>query len=98
MARLCAAAGTDDQNPARFAPYCWAWPGGMIPIMRTLAFVFLCTFGALAQQSTPSYDSRIGVNALVREDLFAGFLSDDMAAFERGEKTIAQLLDQRPES
>ena len=54
---------------------------------------------AAAQSPSPQAllsDSRISVNTLVREDIFAGFLADDMDRFSRGEKNIDLLLDQRP--
>ena len=42
-------------------------------------------------------DSRLTVHTLLREDIFAGFLSDDMKRFEQGEKNIELLLTQRPD-
>ncbi|HEU4386986.1 MAG TPA: hypothetical protein VFV34_04250, partial [Blastocatellia bacterium] len=45
----------------------------------------------------PISDKRLPVNTLVREDIFAGFLADDMKQFARGEKNIDILLEQRPE-
>ena len=45
----------------------------------------------------PISDMRVPVHALVREDVFSGFLQSDMNRFERGEKNIELLLAQRPE-
>ena len=42
-------------------------------------------------------DRRLSVHTLVREDIFAGFRSDNMARLERGERHIELLLAQRPE-
>ena len=53
---------------------------------------------AAAQSSAPPLnDSRLTVHTLVREDMFAGFLSDNMERFSRGEKNIDLLLEKRPE-
>src|SRR5205085_1432218 len=45
---------------------------------------------------SPMADARLYVNTLLREDIFAGFLSDDMERFARGEKNLEMLLEQRP--
>src|SRR5215208_1223910 len=64
--------------------------------------IFLLVLGALvtgvAAQSTetPLSDARLSVHTLVREDVFAGFLSDDMERFNRGEKNVDLLLEKRP--
>ena len=42
-------------------------------------------------------DSRLTVHTLLREDIFAGFIGDDMKRFEQGEKNIELLLTQRPD-
>jgi tetratricopeptide (TPR) repeat protein len=47
-------------------------------------------------QEPPLSDPRLSVSTLVREDIFAGFLEDDMERFSRGERTIRLLLEQRP--
>lgn len=62
------------------------------------SFLLLALVTAVAAQSpqSPLADSRISVNTLLREDLFAGFLADDMERFSRGEKNIQLLLEQRP--
>ena len=44
----------------------------------------------------PLADTRLTVNTLLREDIFAGFLSGDMVRFSRGEKDIDLLLEKRP--
>lgn len=45
----------------------------------------------------PLSDTRLAVHTLVREDLFAGFLANDMVRFARGEKNVEQLLKDRPD-
>jgi hypothetical protein len=55
--------------------------------------------GAGAEESRrPEFDPRLNVHTLVREDIFAGFLADDMESFSRGEKTLERLLVERPEA
>lgn len=64
--------------------------------------IFLLVLGALvtavAAQSpeSPLSDTRLTIHTLVREDIFAGFLGDDMEQFARGEKNIDILLEKRP--
>lgn len=41
------------------------------------------------------FDSRLSVHTLVREDIFAGFLANDMERFTQGEKNIERLLAER---
>lgn len=67
-------------------------------IKKILLVVALVTIAAAQPpQSPPLSDSRLTVHTLVREDIFAGFLSDDMDRFARGEKNIDLLLVQRPD-
>ena len=70
----------------------------MYNIKRTiLAVVFVSVVVAAAQSPEPPLsDSRLSVHTLVREDIFAGFLADDLDRFSRGEKNIQLLLEQRP--
>ena len=67
-------------------------------IKKVLLVVALVTVAAAAAQSPDSSlsDARLTVHTLVREDIFAGWMSDDMRRFERGEKNIELLLVQRP--
>jgi hypothetical protein len=50
---------------------------------------------AAQSHQIPLSDSRLTVHTLLREDIFAGFMADDMKRFERGEKNIQLLMDQR---
>ena len=52
---------------------------------------------AARSQGPPLSDRGLSVNTLVREDIFAGFMDDDMDRFSRGEKSIRLLLEQRPD-
>jgi hypothetical protein len=54
--------------------------------------------GATAAQSPdpPLSDSRLTVHTLLREDIFAGFLENDMTRFSRAERNIELLLSERP--
>lgn len=65
-------------------------------IKKALLVVALVTVAAAQSPQSPLADSRITIHTLVREDIFAGFMADDMARFERGEKNIQLLLEQRP--
>ncbi len=46
----------------------------------------------------PLSDKRLTVSSLVREDVFAGWRSNNMERFARGERNLDLLLEQRPES
>jgi len=66
--------------------------------MKTLALVFGLVVVAAAQSPEPPLsESRLTVHTLLREDIFAGFLANDMTRFERGERNIQQLLRDRPD-
>lgn len=65
-------------------------------ISRSLLILVFVT-AALAQTPEPPLsDSRLSVHTLVREDIFAGFLANDMERFARGEKNIQSLIESRP--
>ena len=71
-----------------------------MPLKRILKVIILVAFvtGALAQSPEPPLkDSRISIHTLLREDIFAGFLADDMDRFSRGEKNVQLLSEQRPQ-
>ena len=70
--------------------------GDMRAVKGTLV-LFAVMISAAAQSADPPLsDSRLTVHALVREDLFAGFLDNNMARLERGERSIDTLLTDRP--
>ena len=68
--------------------------------MRTLLLSllsFALVTPAFAESPDPPLDNnRLTVHTLVREDIFAGWRSKNMERFERGEKNIELLLEQRP--
>jgi tetratricopeptide (TPR) repeat protein len=62
-----------------------------------LLLVALFVTVAMAQSPEPPLsDTRLTVHTLLREDIFAGFLSDDLERLARGEKNIQTLLEKRP--
>lgn len=71
----------------------------MLIIKKALVVLFLVTLAIVAMAQSPEppvSDTRIGVHTLLREDIFAGFLANDMDRFARGEKNIALLMEKRP--
>ena len=46
----------------------------------------------------PLSESRLTIHTLLREDIFAGLIENDMQRLTRGEKNIQLLLQQRPEA
>ena len=67
-------------------------------VMSSLVLLLLAIGGAKAQSPEPPLsDTRLTVHTLVREDLFAGFMANDLVRFTRGEKNVEQLLEDRPD-
>ena len=63
-----------------------------------LVLLLITIAGVKAQSPEPPLsDTRLAVHTLVREDIFAGFMANDMVRFERGERNIEQLLKDRPD-
>jgi tetratricopeptide (TPR) repeat protein len=63
----------------------------------TLGFVVALSIAVPAQAPEPPLgDTRIAVQTLVREDIFAGMLQNDMTRLARSEKSIESLLASRP--
>jgi hypothetical protein len=62
------------------------------------ALLALVVVTATAAQSPepPLGDTRLSVHTLVREDIFAGFLDDNLERMSRGERNIEILLKERP--
>jgi hypothetical protein len=66
--------------------------------IKRIALVVVLVGVAVAQSPPPPLsDSRLTVHTLLREDIFAGLLANDMDRFVRGEKNIQLLLEQRPD-
>lgn len=59
--------------------------------MLVLTVAILCAAPA-------NFDSRLSVHTLVREDIFAGLLTNDTERLAQGEKTLELLLAERPDS
>jgi hypothetical protein len=54
--------------------------------------------GLFAQDAAPRFDARLSVHTILREDIFAGFMANDTARLERGERNLAALERERPDS
>ncbi len=71
----------------------------MVAIKRVAFAVVVLVVVAIAQSSEPPLsDTRLTIHTLVREDIFAGFLANDMERLARGEKSIDALLEKRPQA
>lgn len=68
----------------------------MYALKRMLLLIALVTVATAQSSEPPLSDSRLTIHTLVREDIFAGFLTDDMERLARGEKNIQLLLEKRP--
>jgi hypothetical protein len=68
----------------------------MNTLSRISLFFLLVSLAAAQSPVQHLSDTRLSVNTLVREDLFAGFLTDDLERMERGKKNIDLLLEKRP--
>jgi hypothetical protein len=64
--------------------------------LKTLLLVALVTVAVAQSPEPPISDTRISIHTLVREDIFAGLLGDDLERFSRGERNIQLLLEKRP--
>jgi hypothetical protein len=61
-----------------------------------LLLMFVSLAAAAQAPEPPLGDTRLTVNTLVREDIFAGFLRNDTGRLARAEKNIELLLASRP--
>ncbi|MFN7948642.1 MAG: hypothetical protein U0Z53_25030 [Blastocatellia bacterium] len=68
----------------------------MKTLSRTLLAVLFVTAAVAQSPEPPIADSRLTIHTLVREDIFAGFLSNDLTRLARGERNIETLLEKRP--
>jgi len=59
--------------------------------------LFLLSAIGVACAATSGLAPRLTVHTLVREDIFAGFLGNDMERLSQGEKNLALLLEERPQ-
>ena len=66
--------------------------------LKTALLGLVLVTGVTAQESDALLsDTRLSVHTLVREDIFAGFMSDNQARFAKGEANIETLLKTRPD-
>jgi len=65
-------------------------------LLKILLVIALVTVAIAQSPEPPLSDTRLTIHTLVREDIFAGLLSDNMDRFSRGEKNIDLLLESRP--
>src|SRR5688572_25333540 len=65
--------------------------GGLMAILLATAV------SAQPAAAPPLDDKRFSIHTLVREDIFAGFMSDDAARMARGEANVKRLLESRPD-
>jgi len=66
--------------------------------LNTALLVFVVVGVAAAQSADPLLlDTRLSVHTLLREDIFAGFRTNDLARFSKGEQNIDILLKARPD-
>lgn len=70
--------------------------------MRTLKTLLLAlafaTVAVAYSSEIPLDDTRLTIHTLVREDIFAGFLQNDLERLTRGEKNVEALLVKRPKA
>ncbi|HEX4949351.1 MAG TPA: hypothetical protein VFZ34_21940 [Blastocatellia bacterium] len=70
--------------------------------MRTLKIfilvILLATIAVAYSSDIPLDDTRLTIHTLVREDIFAGFLQNDLERLTRGEKNVELLLEKRPKA
>src|SRR5687768_17192981 len=65
--------------------------------LLTVGVFCLAVYGVAAQAPEPPIaDTRLSVHTLVREDIFAGFLQNDLGRLARAEKNLDLLLASRP--
>lgn len=68
----------------------------MKTIKKAVFVIVLVSVAAAQSFDPPLMDTRLTIHTLLREDIFAGFINDDMERFARGERNIDLLLEKRP--
>jgi hypothetical protein len=67
-------------------------------ISGILLALVMITAKSAEMPDPPLSETRLTIHALLREDIFAGLIENDMQRLARGEKNIQLLLQQRPEA
>src|SRR4051794_33052602 len=70
--------------------------GIMTRIAMALAPAVCAALMAGPPGGPPPLDPRLPASTLVREDIFAGFVEDDLERLSRGERNIELLMERRP--
>jgi len=70
----------------------------MVGFSKTLLALLLFMATAAEVPDPPLSEARLTISTLVREDIFAGLLENDMQRLARAERNIQLLLQQRPEA
>ena len=70
----------------------------MVRISGVLLALMIITPTSAEISDPPLSETRLTISTLVREDIFAGFLENDVQRLTRAEKNIQLLLQQRPEA
>ena len=62
-----------------------------MPVIKPAVLAFLVVISAAAAQSPdpPLSETRLTVHTLLREDIFAGFMSNNVSRLSRAEQNIA---------
>src|SRR5438876_7098027 len=67
-------------------------------MIKRSALIAALSMWAVAQTAEiPLNETRLTVHTLLREDIFAGFMANDMKRFSRGQENITKLMELRPE-
>lgn len=67
-------------------------------ISGILLALVMITAKSAEMPDPPLSETRLTIHALLREDIFAGLIENDLERLARGEKNIQLLLQQRPEA
>ncbi len=68
------------------------------PMLRILMALATAAVAVAQGPDTAAFDSRLSIHTIVREDIFAGYLGNDMERFAEGEKKLELLLTERPKA
>jgi tetratricopeptide (TPR) repeat protein len=67
-------------------------------VKKAVVVLFFVSVALAQSPEPPLSDTRLTIHTLLREDIFSGFLADDMERFARGEKNIQLLMEKRPDA